>query len=955
MNQLCLARRVSSWRRSLRIEMNFRFSIKTTWYALILMISLVPLCFVLLWSSLKLHEQLLANALARQQQQNEVVRLHITHEIRRLITLMENKSDPMAYTLEHNQDKRLLDEMLDKVSSRESSMHSLLVLWPDGSVITALENHDMATGLSVPENRENVAEHWKFDVDNPPPAITLPLQGHEYIGDTQQDKEGMYFNVSVPIGPLNKPIAVLLVSIDTAILWDDLMKNISPSDVTSYIVNRKGLLLSSSAAGKYSLENNLAGIAAVQAFIDDADWDQSRVYQGVSGAPVFGSLAKIGIVDWGVISEVKRDAITGPIYQSLFRYGIIILIPLLVLLALGFMSVGRIVRSITAISDEFRRAGKQDYSPAMLSSRIREIQSLVFGFNQMLEQIGISHEKLQQAAVVFETTAEGVMITDVNHQIVAINSAFTGITGYSESDALGKKASILNPNRYDADFLEPLHKEIEQAGEWQGEIWNQRKDDEIFPALVAINAVKNDAGEVTHYVSVFSDITSIKQTEERLSHLAHHDSLTGLPNRVLLNFSLEQAIKRGAREDKQVAVLFLDLDRFKIINDSLGHAKGDRMLEVVATRLSAGIREVDVIARLGGDEFVVVIDGLDKASDASLVAESLLDRLATPFQVGTQEIYINASIGISVFPRDGRDIETLVKNADAAMYRAKEQGGNNYKFYIEDLTTAAFERLSLETSLRHALQRNEFVLYYQPQVSLQTGALVGIEALIRWQHPELGLVPPNSFIPIAEETGLIVPIGEWVLHTACKQRKAWNNVGYLPAKMAVNLSARQFHTKGLVEQISNALESTGLESRYLELELTESMMMLDVEATIKIMNELDHMGVELSIDDFGTGYSSLSYMKQFPIDKLKIDQSFVRDIGVSQDDAGIVNTIIALGHSMNLRVIAEGVETRGQLDYLREHGCDEVQGYFYGHPVPADEFEAFFDADFDQPASSSAP
>jgi diguanylate cyclase (GGDEF)-like protein/PAS domain S-box-containing protein len=431
------------------------------------------------------------------------------------------------------------------------------------------------------------------------------------------------------------------------------------------------------------------------------------------------------------------------------------------------------------------------------------------------------------------------------------------------------------------------------------------------------------------------EVAERQQAEERVMHLANHDALTGLPNRRLLIDRLGQALALAHRENHQVAVLFMDLDRFKTINDSLGHMTGDALLQNVARRLSETLREGDTVSRLGGDEFVVVLPSLDQPKAAEKVALKLVDALAPPIDLGGQEFRVSASIGISLFPEDGRDTETLLRNADSAMYHAKDMGRNNYQFFMEQMNVAAAERLRLENDLHRALERREFELHFQPRVSVASGLACGIEALIRWRHPGRGLVLPEHFIPVAEDTGLIVPIGEWVINEACRQGTAWSAAGLPKLPVAVNLSPRQFRQSNLVDTVARALDRHGWPCKLLELEITEGVLMQQTSDTLKTLEALNRLGVGLAIDDFGTGYSSLSYLKRFPVDFLKIDQSFVRDIAVDPDDATIVTAIIGLAHSLGLTVVAEGVENASQLDFIREAGCDEAQGYHIGRPMPA--------------------
>ncbi|MCM2359631.1 MAG: EAL domain-containing protein [Geobacteraceae bacterium] len=430
-----------------------------------------------------------------------------------------------------------------------------------------------------------------------------------------------------------------------------------------------------------------------------------------------------------------------------------------------------------------------------------------------------------------------------------------------------------------------------------------------------------------------------QQAQEQLEYQANHDGLTGLPNRNLLADRVRQALLYARRNQRQVAVLFVDLDHFKFINDTLGHDKGDRLLKIVAARLTDCVRSDDTVARQGGDDFVIVIADLAAAEDAGQVARKIQDAVSRPLTIDEHELEISCSVGISIYPKDGEDAQSLLKNADVAMYRAKDQGRNNFQFFTNELNDRAVARMTMEKHLRRALERGEFLLHYQPQVDLNSGRISGMESLIRWQSPELGFIPPASFIPLAEETGLIVPIGEWVLRASCAQNRKWQDAGFPPLVMAVNLSPRQFRQEGLAGTVARILEETGLAAHYLELEIIESLVMHDVECATVILKKLKELGVQLTMDDFGTGYSSLSYLKRFPFDKMKIDQSFVRDITSDPGSAAISRAIIAMAHSMNLRVIAEGIETKGQLGYLRSHGCDDMQGYYFSRPVPPPEFE----------------
>ena len=547
---------------------------------------------------------------------------------------------------------------------------------------------------------------------------------------------------------------------------------------------------------------------------------------------------------------------------------------------------------------------------------------------------------LRLAARVFESSGEAILITDAKAKVVAVNHAFVEMSGYRSEEMLGKNPSILGSGRHDEEFYRSMWNDITQHGYWQGEIWDKHKNGRIYPKWMSITAVRDGGGEVTNYVSIARDITEQAEAEKNIHFLAYYDVLTGLPNRTLLRDRLGQLIAVANRDKQQFALLFMDLDRFKYINDSMGHSVGDRLLQAVALRIQAHVREEDTVARLGGDEFIVLLRETGE-SGAAVVAVKLLEALAAPYDLDGQLISTQASIGISIYPDHAQESDTLIKNADMAMYRAKEEGRNNYQFFRPEMNFHVDLLFSMEKDLRLALERNEFFLHYQPQADLTTGKLCGIEALIRWNHPEKGAISPAEFIPVAEETGQIVPIGEWVLRTACAQLVQWQKAGLKDFTLSVNLSIRQLRQPTLGELVRKVLAECGLEPGYLELEITEGIMMGDNQIALNFLSEMDELGVKLSIDDFGTGFSSLNYLKKLPVHKLKIDQSFVRDIETDESDAAIIRSIIALGHRLNLRVIAEGVETQEQLDFLRIRGCDEIQGYFYSRPLSPEDAVRF--------------
>jgi diguanylate cyclase (GGDEF)-like protein/PAS domain S-box-containing protein len=565
----------------------------------------------------------------------------------------------------------------------------------------------------------------------------------------------------------------------------------------------------------------------------------------------------------------------------------------------------------------------------------------VLGIGRDITERRRQDRRLALAAQVFDSTADGVMVAGADQRIIAVNRAFTAITGYDEHEAVGMRPRDLPASgRHGEDFFDEITRAVTESGSWRGEIWSRRKNGEIFPEWRTVSAVKDEHGEFLNYVSVFSDITAVKQAQEALDFMAYHDTLTGLPNRAYFVRRLEGAL--SAAGDRRIAVLFVDLDGFKHVNDSLGHQVGDRLLRAVAEAAQACVGEAGIIARLGGDEFVVILErGPDAVADVAKTAAALNHIFDQPFSVSGRDLYVTASIGVAQAPDDGTDADTLLKHADLAMYAAKSQGRNTFRFYEPAMGEKATQRQQLENALRGALRRNELFLHYQPQFRLSDGALTGVEALARWRSPEFGMVPPDRFIPLAEENGAILEIGAWVLREACRQLAEWRAAGIDLPTMAINLSAQQIKHGRAPDLVIAACRAARIDPSHIELEVTESMAM-EQFSDDNALQGLRDCGVRLSIDDFGAGHSSLSRLRRLPVHKLKIDRSFIQDIGRDRDDEEIVATIVTLGRSLGLEVIAEGVETEVQAAFLRRVGCDMAQGYLFARPMTAEAFAERF-------------
>ena len=561
------------------------------------------------------------------------------------------------------------------------------------------------------------------------------------------------------------------------------------------------------------------------------------------------------------------------------------------------------------------------------------------GMGARLRRQRLDQERLRQAAVVFDCTREGVLVSDHNGVIVHVNPALVKITGYAPEEVLGQRPNMFKSGHHGPEFYQAVFESLEKTGEWHGEIWNRRKSGEIYPQWQTIRAVRDNKDQITHYVAVFSDISAIKNTQSELMRLAHHDPLTDLPNRLLFTDRAEQALAYAQRHKSGCALLMIDLDHFKIINDSMGHNVGDLLLKAVGERLTAVFGKGFTVARLGGDEFAVLVENCTQVAQAAGFAQQVLEVMKGAFIIETHQLFISASVGISLYPNDALNAEQLLRNADSALFKAKSAGREGYALYTEELTVHALNRIEVASDLRRALEQQELRVFYQPVHDLQTSRLIGVEALVRWEHPLRGLVPPGEFIPIAERTGLIAEIDAWVLEQACWQMCQWQSAGVHLSFVAVNISSRLFARPELYTLVSTVLTDSGLDPALLELEVTESAVMEDSQGALEQMHRLRALGLRLAIDDFGTGFSSLLRLKQLPVQKLKIDQGFVAGLPEDNDDVAIVRAVIALSQSMGLQVHAEGIEHIEQAQFLLDFKCDLGQGYWFGRPVPASELD----------------
>ncbi len=681
------------------------------------------------------------------------------------------------------------------------------------------------------------------------------------------------------------------------------------------------------------------------------------------------------VLGW-VRVELSLEATAAQKHRIVLSSLSITLLGLLVAAALGWLMGRKVSRPILHLADTVKQIGEGGLEARAHGTEGGELRTLEDGINLMAGRLQVAQDRMQEQvkqattelqdalerlesqnlllttemaerrqaedrmrmlSSIVEHTSDIVFVTDRNGLIQYVNPGFEQVTGWRRDEVLGKKTSLLKSGRHDHEFYRHMWDTLLEGRPFRDVLLNKKKDDSLYFEDKTILPLRGDDGRVTHFISTGKDISELMRNQAQLDYLAFHDPLTNLPNRALFRDRLEQSLNRAHRQGSQVALLFLDLDRFKTINDSLGHTLGDRLLKEVSTRLGGCAREIDTVARLGGDEFTIILEDLAHPDQAVLVAQKVLDVLVEPFTVDAREFHITASIGIALYPLDEREPDALIKAADTAMYHAKEAGRNSYQFYSSAMTARVTQRLAVETQLRRALERDEFVLHYQPIVDLSSGRAIGNEALLRWQHSARGLVAPHEFVPVMEETGLILSVGEWVLRQAAQQQRVWGRDGTAPAYVAINLSTRQLMKPDFVGSVVRILKETALEPHSLCLEITESVLLADTQAAGETLKGLKDIGVTIAMDDFGTGFSSLSYLRRFPVDMVKIDREFVRNITTNAPDEALVETIIYMAHRLGLKVIAEGVETETQVALLRKYACDAVQGYLYSVPVPAGE------------------
>ena len=932
-------------------HMRFEISLKWLWTTLILFAGLVPVSVVVIWYGQHIYEDELTLALERVSHANDVLHIQIEAETSRYRTLLANKADPILTLINRLDSKDSIIHMntlLKRIINRESGIHGVLILSEKVDVIAAVDSRmgifDRQMGSA--SDLLAIKQRWGFAEKIAYPEIVIPFSGRNYTGIPRTNQDSMMFSMAVPIGAPTK--AVLIAFIDVEKLWPNeglTFHGIDRKKTRNYILDRRGTLLTKIEGSDYHPGDLMTHLPIARAALIGQKWSTKTAYVGTVNQSVYGSITPILSLGWTLASEVLVSDITQPIQEFLLE--IIILTLLCLLMFVGFVLYlsKKTLVPIQQTCEAYQQFAQGDTQFSFQDSVIKEMNAMSKGFGVMMDARLQAERSLKDNEAKFrgilQSALYGVVLVNERGVIELVNPAIAKISGYQIEELLGQSIEILVPVgafehvQYRNEYMQ--HARTRPMGEG-GDLHLRRKNGLEVCVAISLTPVDTDGGRLV--AAMVEDVTEKKRVAEKILQQAHYDALTGLANRFLSLDRLRHLTIEARRQDTLVAVMFLDLDDFKKVNDTLGHDAGDKLLVEAAKRLVEVVRGGDTVGRLGGDEFIVLLSGITDVGDVSMIAESLLSRFREPFKIDGRELVLTTSLGIAVFPNDGGEESELLRNADAAMYHSKNLGRNTYSFFAQDMNQDVVRRLALEEQMHGALERGEFSVHYQPKLDLISKKIIGAEALLRWKNPTLGSVSPDEFIPISEQTGLIIPIGEFVLGEALKASSQWHQNFDQTFRVAVNLSPRQFRDPNLVPFIAKAMQLCNVNAAQLEMEITEGVLMSGHGYIDDALAALDKLGVSIAMDDFGTGYSSLSYLRKYPFDVLKIDRSFVNDINIDPADRELTNAAIAMAHGLNLKVVAEGIETQEQLVSLEEMGCDYGQGYLFGKPMPKDDLTA---------------
>ncbi|MEE8365589.1 MAG: EAL domain-containing protein [Gammaproteobacteria bacterium] len=937
--------------------MQFKVSLKQAWTALILFAGIVPVTIVAIWYGQLIYQNDLNSVLALERHANEMLRDDIESEIKRINTLLRNKSYPLSSLIDHTYDPDALASMntlLKIMVEREPAIQEAIILSTQSDVITVVDPSIgiMGDRLASDEELQLAEKHWQFgNKDDHYPEVVIPLMGRDYIGSPKVHVGSITFSMAVPIGKPAK--AVLIAKVHAHKIWPTIGREyhgIGTEKTQDYILDHRGSLVTEIQGSHFKPGELMTHLGIARSVVINEEWPVEVTYIGVINEPVFGTSTTIPSLNWTLVSEVPASRITQPIWEDLFTIIVVTLGGILFFVWFALRLANKTIKPLQQACDAIDYVAKGDFQHRLQPSGIKELNILSEGFNAMVKVREVvehallhSQKNLADSEARFrgilESAIDGILLVDARGEIVLINPAISRMTGYTEEELLGQPVEILVPEQFakHTDQRQGYFKQSESRPMGSGrDLYLRRKDGSEIPVDIRLSPVEIDDG--SFFTAMVQDITELKSAEEKILHQAHFDGLTNLPNRFLSLDRLTQLLSEAERNNTYVAVLFLDLDDFKKVNDSLGHETGDKLLIEAASRLLNVVRGGDTVGRHGGDVFIILLGNLADARDAHPIVENLIACFKDAFRIDSRELIITVSVGISIFPGDGADASDLLRSADSAMYYSKELGRNTYSYFTDEMNRDLARQLALEEQIHGALERGEFDVFYQPKLDLNSGKIIGAEALLRWHNPALGHISPGEFIPVAEQTGLIVPIGKYVLTEALKTTAQWHQDFNAKFCIAVNLSPNQFRDPGLVAFIERELNKFNIASRYLEMEITEGVLMRGHGYINDTLAALSKLGVGITLDDFGTGYSSLSYLRNFPFTVLKVDRSFVHDIIIDEADRELTNAAIAMAHGLKLKVVAEGIETEEQLAALKEMGCDYGQGYLFGKPMPKEDF-----------------
>ena len=953
--------------------MRMQLSLRQVWMTLVLFAGLAPVSAAAVWFGWQIYQEELHNSLSIERKTNEALRGQIISEVKRLKTLLTIKADTLDILIkdaESDSNLTSINNMLRDIATRETAIHEVMLLSRDARVITAIDTEIGFTGETNLTKQEKQAIVLHFGLNDPSsvPELVIPAMGRSYIGTPKFHEGDIVFSMAIPVGDPVRAVIAVLVHVDE--LWESNKRDVINNDMQywDYIVDGRGTLITSVEGSDAIKVGELATqLPTVRAGLAGKEWAEAITYNGIANRSVYGVFTRIPMLNWSLISEISVASITRPIWKTLATMAFFTMAGIVMFLAMVLYLARRTIEPLQKACAAIDSVAQGDFDTALEPCGIVELDKLSDGFNSMIttresveRDLLSSQMKLASSEALFrgviESSTDGVVLINMTGNIVLVNKSIINMSGYAEEILLGSSVENLIPARFDPDkILRPCN------GDWKTDgymcmgmedVRLKCDDGRDLPVEIRMAPVITDHGQLISIM--FQDISLRKQAEEKIMFQAHYDALTRLPNRFLSLDRLSQMINEGYRDETLVAILFLDLDDFKKVNDSLGHEVGDKLLIEAANRLRMSVRKGDTVGRLGGDEFIVLLGGLDTVNDVHPIVENIINSFRGAFRIDGREFMLTISVGISMFPGDGDTGSELLRNADSAMYHSKSLGRNTYSFYKDEMNQDVSRRLALEEQLHGALERHEFRVVYQPKVDLVSGQLVGAEALVRWHNTALGTVSPDEFIPIAERTGLIVALGEFVLTDAIELIARWQRGFDASFRMAVNLSPRQFRDPNLISFVEQCLQKAGVSPECLEMEITEGVLMGGHAYIDDALTRLKAMNITLAMDDFGTGYSSLSYLRKYPFDVLKIDRSFINEITYNAADLELVQASIALAQGLKLKVVAEGIETEEQLEVLRSLNCDYGQGYLIGKPMAAEELSSMFHRSYIKLVKSSS-